>query len=257
MVERSQPIRFNLYRTPKLIDADDFFQYTKVLFFLVLHVWKAHPSWPTTNNIHCVYSSIQDLVKSLMHRVGNLIAMHAMQMMAEFGLLPSWLQTYARVNHSGCVFQWCADRFSLPTTAAVAKRFMQSLCSGLEEEIGVTLPECMIKNLACKNFQRASNRAEVKRDVHCGGTPMVLHNANNKELTFLASGVKVVLEGKCLVYQWNFGDDLLTMAEIVETMELPPALSGTWSLTSGALLAKIRAQPRESLVQYNIPKWYN
>ena len=256
LVERTLPMRFNLYRTPERVSNDFFFDTTRRLFFLVLHVWASHPSRPANNQIQRIYNAIRELVKSTMHGAGNLVAMHTITMMADFGLLPSWLQTYVSIDTTGRVFQWYGERFSISTTQASAKKFMQSVKTALETSTNLSIPEVVIENLACKNFQRYNRRTESKRDVHFGGSPIVLRSEDSRGLLLLVNNNRIILEGNCLVNRWTFGEETLTMAEIARTLELPPALPGARSLTAGELPREIRARPSESLVYYFIPNWY-
>jgi hypothetical protein len=84
-----------------------------------------------------VYNSIRDMIKTLiMTRVGNLIALHMIEMMAEFGILPSWLQTYACFDHTGSVFKWYAPRFNFPCNQTQARRLMALLPTGMELQLG-------------------------------------------------------------------------------------------------------------------------
>jgi hypothetical protein len=98
-------LSFNLYRTVNVPTDDSFFGCCRFIFWTCLHVWAAYPSQPTNASVHGVYVKITSLVKTI-PGAGRLIAMHhVIQMLAEMGLLPPWLQTYAEFDHEGTVYK--------------------------------------------------------------------------------------------------------------------------------------------------------
>ena len=178
------------------------------------------------------------------------------QIMAELGLLPSWLQTYAKFDHNSRVFQWYADRFSLRKSKASACRMMISIQSGFDTNEGTHLPESTIENLACKNYQRADSRVESKRDLHYNGSPIITRSADNGHMNVTVNRVTVALERKFLIDKWFFGGRMLGMAEIAGLMGLPGALPGARMLTNGNIPQEARAIATESLVSFEIDNWY-
>lgn len=256
--QRSFNVRFNIYRGDPVLDEQLFESHTTSLFWLVVHVWSAYPSRPANTIVAKAYTCIRDLLKSLFRGVGNLIAMHTIQMLAEIGLLPQWLQTYACFDHTGRVFKWYAAKFSVPATAVQARRMMASLPTGMERFLAVWVNESLLENLACKNFQREGGGAECRRDVHHHKAPIITRTTDGRGLRILLStGDEIKLLHNCAIPSWSFGDERRSMLDIADYLELPKALPGLRSLRSSRLPDEARASPATSNVPFDLPRWFS
>ena len=133
---------------------------------------------------------------------------------------------------------------------------MASLPSAMNSGVGLLLPECLLENLACKNFQRSNGRQEIKRDIHYVGAPLIMRNDRDDGIVVSINGEKVDLDSNSLVTVWFFGNQLCSMAEIAERLQLPLALPGVRSLHSLMLPGEARTRPDHSLIKFEIPDWY-
>jgi hypothetical protein len=263
MMQRPRTLRerYSTYRNMDRLRAETtdavFLQTTNGLFWTVLHVWSAYPTRPSNATVHKVYLSIRDLVKSLCYGFGNLIALHVIEMMAEFGFLPRWLQTYATFDPTGIVFQWYARRFQFPSTQAQARRLMAWLPTGLEAEIGTPFMESLLENLACKNVQRDGGARESKRDIHYSSAPIFVRTQTGDGLAIVYhDGRQSTLEGDVIVYRWRFGASILTMAEIASELQLASVLPSLRVVRSMPLPDEARRRSRNSDLSFEIDNWY-
>jgi hypothetical protein len=87
-------LRFNLYKSVHVPTDGSFFGRCRFIFWIRMHVSAAYPSQPTNASVHGVYVKICSLVETI-PGIGPLTAMHVIQILAEMGLPPSWLQTHA------------------------------------------------------------------------------------------------------------------------------------------------------------------
>ena len=177
-------------------------------------------------------------------------------MMATIGLLPPWLQSYSCFDHTGRVFCWYAKKFGLTQSSPAAKKLMASLPTAMQHGVDRVLPECTLENLACKNFQHSNGRREIKRDIHYVGPPLVMRNDRDNGIVLSINGERIELDSPSLISIWYFGDELCTMVQIAENLQLPLALPGVRTLHSLLLPGEARSRPDHSVVEFEIPDWY-
>jgi hypothetical protein len=216
--------RFNMYSKVILPTEEVFYARSYLVFWTCMHVWVAHPTQPNNVNIDRVHSTISDMIQ-VIPGIGPLIGMHAVVMLEESGLLPSWLQTYATFAHSGRIYKKCVSRFGLGKTKVGAKRAIASLKFGLSLKIGITMVEVVVENLGCKAIQFETRPNSPVWDVHHLDAPIVRRNADgNGLMVWTVDGCDIDLEAGNLMNRWPFGSDNLSIPEIANRLGVPSTL---------------------------------
>jgi hypothetical protein len=254
--DRKFPLRFNTYRPANVPSTNAYFGHCRLVFWTCIHVWATHSTRPSNTHIYGVYKKIKLLFQEL-PGVGDLISMHGVQMLAEMGLLPPWLQTFAAFNHSGKVYGWLVTQFGLGKTRCDAKKLMLTLKASLVVSIGPCVNEVIIENLGCKAFQLESPHGRCVYDVHHRRAPVVQRRDDGNGLVLLLMDSDCVdLENGCLMSRWPFGDDNLSMKEISKRLGSATAMKSIKGLLERPMPVEVQIRLKSSPVPYQIPNWY-
>jgi hypothetical protein len=179
---------FSTYRAVNVPSLVTFCKRCRLVFWTCIHVWATYPTKPANKDIHGICAKLSALFQKV-SGVGELIAMHGVQMMSEMGLLPLWLQTYAALNHAGRVHRQLVSQFVLGKNRTEARKVMKTLKAGLVEKLGHTINEVIIENLACKKaVQRdTTRRGRPVYDVHHRRAPLVQCREDGDGISILMS----------------------------------------------------------------------
>ena len=253
---RNFGLRFNTYRAVNVPSVDTFFKHCRLVFWTCIHVWASNPTKPPNVTIHGVYVKIRALFQKI-PGVGELIAMHSVQMMSEMGLLPAWLQTFAAFNHSGRVYGRLVTQFGLGKTRSDARKAMCTLKAGFVKKVGPGINEAIIENLACKTLQLDSNPGSQVCDVHHRRAPVVHRRDDGNGLAIaMSKSVVVNLDSGGLMSRWPFGDDILSMSEICQGLGTAATLASVETSIERKMPNEARRRLQASPVPYQIPRWY-
>jgi hypothetical protein len=181
-------------------------------------------------------------------------------MLAEAGLLPLWLHTYAAFNPTGKVDEKLVTDFSLGKTKNDARRAMLSLKAGLHARISTPINEVIIENLACKIIQLETRRNSPVYDIHYVDAPVLRRNAEGDGILLsTADGHDIDLEEGSLMNRWPFGGEVLSMSEIAHRLGLPPTLSiprAFLVVGSNPMPEQSRERLTTTAAPFQIPSWH-
>jgi hypothetical protein len=251
--------RFNTYSQVIVPTEEVFYERCRLVFWTCLHVWAAHPTQPINANIDRVHSTISDMIQ-IIPGIGPLIGMHAVVMLAESGLLPPWLQTYAAFAHSGRIYKKFVSRFGIGKTKTEAKRVMASLKTGLSLKIGIAMIEVVVENLGCKAIQYEKKPNSPVYDIHHLDAPIIRRNSEgNGLMVSTVDGCDIALEAGNLMNRWPFGNDNLSIPEIGTRLGVPSTLPDArefFLAASQPMPRDAKCRLRVSAVPFQIPCWY-
>jgi hypothetical protein len=255
--KREFGLRFNTYRPLIVPSVENYFGHCRLIFWMCIHVWSSHPTKPPNNHIHGVYEKIRALLKEEMPGVGDLTAMHGVQILSEMGLLPLWLQTFATFNHAGKSYARLAKKFGLGKTRTEARKAMATLKDALIKQFGPFMSEVIIENLACKAGQLETVQGKLVCDVHYRHAPVVQRGDDGTGLVIAMTEQGLVdLENGSLMSCWPFGEDVLSMSAICRRLGSVTALRSMKGLSSLPMPPEAQMCLCSSPVPYQIHKWF-
>jgi hypothetical protein len=254
--EKKFGLRFNTYRPVVVPSEETYFGHCRLIFWTCIHVWSTHATKPPNLTIHSEYEKIKSLLQEI-PGVGDLTAMHGVQILSEMGLLPPWLQTFATFNPAGKAYKRLSKRFGLGKTRKDAKKAMATLKDALMKQIGPFMSEVIIENLSCKAGQLETVQGKSVCDVHHRRAPVVQRcdDGIGLVLSTIEQGL-VELENGCLMSAWPFGEDFLSMTAICRRLGTVTALKSIEALKDRPMPAEAQTCLRASPVPYQIHKWY-
>jgi hypothetical protein len=254
--EKKFGIRFSTYRPVIVPSVDTYFGHCRLIFWTCIHVWSTYATKPPNKTIHCVYEKIKALLQEI-PGVGDLTAMHGVQILSEMGLLPLWLQTFAAFNPAGKAYRRLAKKFGLGTTRNDAKKAMATLKDSLNKQIGPLMTEVIIENLSCKAGQLETASGKRVCDVHHRHAPVVQRCDDGMGLVLSTTEEGLVdLENGCLMSAWPFEEEILSMSAICHRLGTVTALKSMKGIRDRPMPAEAQTCLCSSPVPYQIQKWY-
>jgi hypothetical protein len=138
---------------------------------------------------------------------------------------------------------------------------MKTLKAGLVEKLGHGINELIIENLACKAVQRDTTRpGRPVYDVHHRRAPIIQRREDGSGLSISMSGTEMIdLECGCLMSQWPYGDNVLSMGDICKQLGAEVSIEVTSIEVSvrRTLPQEAKRRLQVSPVPYGIPRWYS
>jgi hypothetical protein len=231
-----------------------YFGYCRLTFWTCIHVWSTHATKPSNATIRCVYEKSKTLLQE-MPGVGDLIAMHGVQILLELGFLPPWLQTFATFNHAGKAYRRLAKQFGLDKTQSDAKKAMTTLKDVLIKQIGPFMSGVIIENLACKARQLETVQEKIVCDVHHRHALIVQRRNDGSGLVISTTEQGLVdLENGSLMSARPFGEDILLLSAICRCLGPVTALKPIKGLRDRPMPAEAQTYLRSSPIPYQIHK---
>ena len=211
--------RFSLYREPSVPDRKDWEESCHETCVYCMHVFAAFPKPSSKKTRSESYKKIVATISEIWAGVGVLTANHSINQKACLGFLPAWCRDSATVDPKSKVVEFFNKKFDLKRklNRTELDRFLSTLSRRLEVVFDGKFTERIIENILCKAFRCLGGRITNWCDTLLPGQQLFQFKSHYV-LVISPNGEIEEAEGDAIINRFPYGDELLTMEEIVSAI---------------------------------------
>ena len=234
---------------------------------LIFNLWKDYAEKPSNKQAAAVMKGFTKDLERTKQGTGTLASNHATLVMAMLGVTPPWTADFAVIEDNAKSVQWFNNNYPMkkPLKGVELERFVSSLSRSLQQlcpNIKVTLR--MMENILCEAYRHlsAENRGRVTFNDSLFPDQLVFCRRGTNVEFVTMDGSKGDL-GPAILERFPFGDDVLTMEEIVHACNVHATTSYSRRESFPVNLMKPRARfqlhvelPPLQRLKYNFIRGY-